>query len=133
MIRRALALRCPVCGERTLIRRWFGIVERCPTCDLKVERIEGHMLGYVGLNTIVCFTLTFLVILVGALLTVPDVPGWPLLLVALVPAALGPVLFFPFSRTLWTAIDLLLRPLGAGEVDPRYVLVDPDRDRPGQV
>jgi len=28
------------------------------------------------------------------------------------------------------AIDILLRPLRKGEIDPRYIVVDPDRDRP---
>jgi hypothetical protein len=45
-------------------------------------------------------------------------------------AALGPVLFFPPSRMLWTAIDMLMRPLRPGEIDPRYVVNDPHRDRP---
>jgi hypothetical protein len=44
-------------------------------------------------------------------------------------AVAGPLVFFPASRTLWTAIDLLMRPLRPGEVDPRFVLVDPLRDR----
>jgi hypothetical protein len=45
-------------------------------------------------------------------------------------ALLGPLLFFPASRMLWTAIDLLMRPLAPGEIDPRFVKVDPYRDRP---
>ena len=48
-------------------------------------------------------------------------------------AVLGPLVFFPSSRTLWTAIDLMMRPLLPWEVDPRFVKVDPlrDRKRPG--
>jgi hypothetical protein len=44
-------------------------------------------------------------------------------------ALLGPLVFFPPSRTLWTAADLLMRPLATGEIDPRFVVVDPERDR----
>jgi hypothetical protein len=35
--------------------------------------------------------------------------------VAVLTAVMFPVLFVPWSRTLWTAIDLLMRPLEPGE------------------
>jgi uncharacterized protein (DUF983 family) len=129
LIRRALLLRCPACGEGGVIKRWFGIVDRCPTCDLQIERIEGHMIGYIGLNVVVCFALLFVVLLVGALVMMPNIRPWPLIAAAAVPGVLGPILFAPGSRTTWTAIDMLMRPLRPGEIDPRYVEVDPARDR----
>jgi len=130
MLLRGLVHRCPVCAGRGVIRRWFSIEERCPTCDLKIERVEGHMIGYIGLNTIVCFTLTFLALLIGAIVMIPDIEPVALAVIALIPAAVGPILFLPSSRMMWTAIDLLMRPLIPGEVDPRYVLKDPARDHP---
>ncbi len=39
----------------------------------------------------------------------------PILVVALALAVLGPVAFYPFSRTVWAAIDLIIRPLEARE------------------
>jgi len=130
LVLRGLFHRCPVCGHGGVIVRWFGIVDRCPTCSFKFERVDGQMVGYIGLNTIVCFTATFLVLIVGSVLMVPDIQPVPLVLAALVPAGLGPVLFLPSSRTMWTAIDLLLRPLQPGEADPRFIKVDPARDHP---
>jgi uncharacterized protein (DUF983 family) len=130
LIVRGLLLRCPACGHGGVIHGWFGIVDRCPTCDLYIERIEGHVIGYIGLNVVVCFTLLFLVVLIGALLMAPDIKTLPLLVAAGVPGILGPILFAPGSRTTWTAIDLLMRPLRPGEIDPRFVKVDPARDRP---
>jgi uncharacterized protein (DUF983 family) len=132
LVRRGLLLRCPACGNGGIIKGWFGIVERCPTCDLLIERIEGHMIGYIGLNVIVCFTLLFGVLLIGALLMIPDIEPVPLLIAAGVPAIIGPILFAPGCRTTWTAIDLLMRPLRPGEIDPRFVVVDPPRDRPAR-
>jgi uncharacterized protein (DUF983 family) len=128
LIWRGLALKCPACGHRGLIVKWFGIRDRCPTCDLQVDRIEGHYIGYIGLNVLVCFTLTFLIVLVGTLAMVPDVDPWTLLILAVLPGIVGPVLFAPGSRTTWTAIDLAMRPLKPGEIDPRFVKVDPARD-----
>jgi uncharacterized protein (DUF983 family) len=129
LIGRGLLLRCPACGHGGVIKGWFGIVDRCPTCDLLIERIEGHVIGYIGLNVVVCFTLLFAVVLVGSLLMIPDIKAVPLFLAAAVPGLLGPILFAPGSRTTWTAIDMLMRPLRPGEIDPRFVKVDPARDR----
>jgi hypothetical protein len=42
--------------------------------------------------------------------------------VALLPlAAAVPVLFWPLSQTLWTAIDITMRPVTREELDPRFV------------
>ena len=39
------------------------------------------------------------------ILTVPDVPWQPLLAVALITNAIVPVVFYPYSKTVWVAID----------------------------
>ena len=78
----------------------------------------------------VVFGVMFVVLFSTVMISYPDTtPGW-LLWVLLAIALFGPVLFFPPSRMLWTAIDILMRPLRDGEIDPRYVAVDPYRDRP---
>lgn len=87
-------------------------------------------MGYVGINVIVSFSLTFVVLLAGTLITQPDIPVGPLIAAGLVPALAVPLLFFPSSRTVWTAVDLIMKPLLPGEIDPRFVRVDPDRDSP---
>lgn len=106
------------------------MVERCPTCTLKFERVEGHWIGSLGLNTTVVFAAMLFVLLGVTLLSYPELPTVPLLVTEVALALVGPLLFFPPSRTMWTAIDLLMRPLAPGEIDPRYVLVDPERDDP---
>jgi uncharacterized protein (DUF983 family) len=117
-LRRGLVGACPVCGGRRLFRRWFHMVEDCPRCGFHFERIEGHWLGSLGLNTVVTFVLLFAVLVVGLAVTVPDVPVLPLVLVGAGVGLLFPLLFFPVSRTLWTAIDLLARPPDASELAP---------------
>ena len=77
----------------------------------------------------VTFTATFVVLLVGAITLRPHIPFWPLVALALVPAGILPVVFLPSSHTLWTAIDLMMRPLTSGEIDPRFIVVDPERDQ----
>lgn len=91
------------------------MVERCPRCGLRFERTEGHWLGYLGLNTIVSFSLLFVVLVVGFVLAAPEFEIVPLLIAGGLTAVVFPVLFVPWSRTLWTAIDLIMRPLQPGE------------------
>jgi uncharacterized protein (DUF983 family) len=125
ILRRGLFGACPVCGGRHLFTRWFTMKERCPTCDFRFERVDGHWIGAIGVNTVCVIVLG-----VTTFSYFPDSPPITPLLVAEVTIALaGPIVFFQASRTLWSAMDLLMRPLKPGEVDPRVVLVDPLRDR----
>lgn len=91
--------------------------ERCPRCGLRFERIEGHWTGDLGINTVVSFGVLLLTLFAGVFATYPDVPTAPLLITAVSVAAVMPFLFFPFSKTIWLALDLMMRPLEPGEVD----------------
>ena len=105
--------------------------DTCPRCALRFERVEGHWIGSLGVNTTVVFGAMLTALLTSTLVSYPEVHVAFLLTTQLVLALLGPLAFFPSSRMLWTAIDLLMRPLAPGEIDPRFVVVDPYRDRPG--
>jgi len=80
----------------------------CPTCGAHFEREDGYFLGAYALNLIVAEMIG----LGGALylLFATDLRhlpiGWQMVLAGLL-AGLLPILFFPFSRTLWIALDLL--------------------------
>ena len=125
MMLRGLLQKCPACGSGHTHRRYFNMVVECPRCSLKFERIFGHSIGYIGLNTSVTFAFTFIVLLVGSIITQPDIPVVPMLIATFLTAVVLPVVFLPSAHTLWTAIDLLLRPLLPGEIDPRFIKVDP--------
>ncbi len=92
------------------------MLERCPRCDLRFNRIDGHWTGDIGINTIVSFGALLLVLLGGFAVTWPDPPGVVLVVVCVLTALLVPLAFLPFSKTIWLAIDLMLRPLEPGEV-----------------
>jgi uncharacterized protein (DUF983 family) len=118
MLQRGVVKHCPVCNQGHLFRRWFRMVDRCPRCGLRFERIEGHWSGDLGINTIVTFGALFLTLVVGLAVTYPDVPGVALFLTAVGVALVVPLVFFPFSKTLWLAVDLMMRPLEPGEAHP---------------
>ena len=113
-----LTKRCAVCGSGRLYDGWFRMKERCPRCRYRFEREEGFFLGaYVvnlavaeGLMAIVC--IAPLIYLSAAR---PDVSPWPVIVGGVIPAVVAPFVFYPFSRTIWVALELMLRPAESRE------------------
>lgn len=84
------------------------MVERCPGCGLRFEREEGYWVGAMIVNIAVA-ELAFLVVLVAGIgLMWPDVRWGLLTIVAVAVNAAVPILFYPYSKTLWMALDVLL-------------------------
>jgi uncharacterized protein (DUF983 family) len=114
--------RCPRCGAGHLFHRWFTIVARCPRCHLHFERESGYWTGALAINIGVT-SLVFVVVFVVALaITIPDIPVLPILAV-LVPLMIAvPIVYYPFSKTLWMAVDrAILQHLDPNErLDRRY-------------
>ncbi|MGQ0521712.1 MAG: DUF983 domain-containing protein [Actinomycetota bacterium] len=123
MLGRALLLRCPRCGARHVLATWFKMVERCPSCRLRFERESDFFLGAYVVNLAVTEGLLIVALFVYVFRAVsdPQTPGAPVLIAALACAIGGPLAFFPFSRTIWAAIDLAMRPVpaepAAGDAD----------------
>ena len=81
------------------------MVPDCPHCGLHYEREPGYWVGAVAINTTVVGILFAIVLVTFSAATIPDIP-WVTLLLAEIPVmAIGPVAFYPFSKTLWVAID----------------------------
>jgi uncharacterized protein (DUF983 family) len=93
---------------------WFTVNERCSACGLRFERgrdeEHDYWLGAYTLNFIVTEVVFGIGLLVVLLLTWPD-PPWRLLLwgggVLMI---VTPIVFYPVSKALWLAIDLVARP-----------------------
>ena len=108
---RALLRRCPDCGGRPIFDGWFRMRDRCPRCGIRLDRgEEGYQVGAYMFN-IVAAELTFAALFVGVLVaTWPD-PPWNLLLYGgMALMIVAPVVFYPFSKTIFLAFDLLFRP-----------------------
>ena len=89
---------------------------RCRGCGYRYERQPGFILGALTMNIIVTFALVALTLVVGIVVSWPDLAVAPILIVGLGVCALVPLLFNPFSHTLWAAVDLAMHPLDEAEV-----------------
>jgi len=130
MLWRGMRRRCPRRGSGGLFRHWFRMAPRCPGCGYRFAREDGfHFGGYV-----INFAVTEGVVgaaMFGYILAAaanPDTPLWPVFLGGALAAVLTPLLFYPFSRTIWAAIDLILAPLEPAE-EAEAILAREERHR----
>ena len=117
MLARGLARRCPRCGAGRLFTSWLRLRERCPRCAYRFEREEGFFLGAYVVNYAVVQALLLVLLFsyVAARSAGAEVPLAPFVAGGVAIAVVVPVVFYPFSRTLWAAIDLATRPLQPSE------------------
>jgi len=106
VLARALRLRCPRCGESALFTGPFTMQQRCASCGLTYEREPGYFVGAIYLNYGVTAVLAL-----GITWSLDLAVGLTLrqqLVVAIAVAALVPLAFFRYSRSLWLALDYLV-------------------------
>lgn len=110
---RAMRRRCPHCGGGPIFTSWSRLLPVCPVCGLGLERGEhGYWLGAYFFNLMAVETV-FSVWVVGFLVETWPSPPWELFQVTTVALmVIVPLAFFPFSKTLFLAFDLLVRPPG---------------------
>lgn len=116
MMGRAVARRCPRCGDGDIFSSWFTLREDCPTCGLRFEREQGYWIGAIIINTTVISVLFLAVFVGGILLTWPE-PEWgPILGVTIAVNLIFPIVFYPLSKTIWMAAELSWHPLEEDEI-----------------
>lgn len=120
MFTRGLTGRCAVCGKVRVRPAWLSVTPDCPRCNFKLERKDGHFVGAVGINTIVTFGFVLIAVIVGTAVTAPDIPAGRLSLIIVPLAVAVSIGFYPISKLLWSAIDVMMVPIEPGEVDPRW-------------
>lgn len=118
LLGRALLLRCPNCGEGPVLQHWLKARVRCGHCGMRLERGEhDYFMGSLLLN----FCLTGVILLVGVavlmLATSPDVPWDTLEWAGPLAMILLPLFLFPFTKLLWLAADIAMRPVSPEEME----------------
>ena len=110
MLWRGATLRCPRCGSGRVFAGPFKLKDRCPRCDLLFAREEGFWLGAyvinfgVGEGLVGIFLMVFLFVKINS----ESMRLAPWIIAGIALAIVLPILFFPFSRTIWAAIDLAM-------------------------
>lgn len=129
---RALRLRCPACGGRPVFVSWFRMCPSCPSCGLHFDREPegGYWVGSYTINLMLTEAALAATFLIGMWLTWPR-PPWDLLVYGDIGvAAIVPVLLFPFTKTLFIAVDLTFRPKEPEDYEtPREIAPHPTRPR----
>jgi uncharacterized protein (DUF983 family) len=100
--------RCPRCGSRDTFVSWFQMRVACPVCEWRFEKETGGYLGAMTLNYSAAIGLWLVVLVVGLILTVPDVPVMPLIVASVIVLVLVPLWFYPRSKTIWAAVEYLV-------------------------
>ncbi len=109
VLSRALWLRCPACGQSSLIERPFHIRHHCPECRSLFKREEGFFVGAILANVI---TTEFIILVVGLVsLLLVGASYETVLIVLFVVGVTFPLLFFHHSWSLWLALDYLIESL----------------------
>jgi uncharacterized protein (DUF983 family) len=130
---RALGRRCPYCASPGIYDGYFALRQRCPRCGVRFEREEGYFLGAYALNLIVAEFLGLGLAIV--LIFKTDLRDLQLIWQEVIAVALAiafPVVLFPFSRTVWIAMDLVFHPpRHSPEQQLRGRLVESDNDDSG--
>ncbi len=86
------------------------MVERCPECGYSFAREDGYWVGALIVNIAVAEAWFAVLFAAVVLATMPDVTWQPLLVVAVVTNGILPIVFYPYSKTLWMAVDLHIHP-----------------------
>jgi uncharacterized protein (DUF983 family) len=108
MLWRGCTKRCARCGSGHLFRRWFTMVDDCPRCGLHFEREQGYWAGALAINIGIAGAVFVLAFAVGLAVTAPDIPVVPLLAVIIPLMIIVPMIAYPFSKTIWVAVDRAL-------------------------
>ena len=122
LLTRGLLRRCPLCGAGRVFDSFFQVKPRCQRCHFPIRREEGHWIGAIGMNTIVSLGLLLVTLVGGFLLQGDERRVAPVMVSLGLVAVVVPLAFFGSSQTLWSAVDLLMRPLEpADDVDPAWI------------
>jgi uncharacterized protein (DUF983 family) len=106
---RSLRLRCPACGESTIVTHPFHIRHHCPHCLSLFKREDGFFVGAILANVVT----TELVILVVCFffLLIVGTSYESVLALLFVMALVFPVAFYHHSWSLWLGFDFIVESL----------------------
>ena len=110
---RGLRLRCPACGQSSIVERLFHIKHHCPACGVLFKREEGFFVGAIMVNVVTTEVVIILIYLASLLLT--NLEDQSIITILFVFGLMFPVAFYHHSWSIWLGFDYLIESL------PKYV------------
>lgn len=107
LIKRGLLLRCPYCGQGNIIKYPFWIKDCCPRCGYRFAPESGYFVGGYALNLVVVEIIGLIAVII--ILLRSNLSLYQQEVIGIGAAILLPIVFFPWSRTLWMALDLTVQ------------------------
>jgi len=107
--RRCVRLKCPSCGQSSIVERPFHIRHHCHTCHSLFKREEGFFVGAILANVVI----TELIVLAVCFfcLIVLGIDYSTVLWVLFTLAIIFPIAFFHHSWSCWLGLDYLVEDL----------------------
>jgi uncharacterized protein (DUF983 family) len=111
LVRMSLRRRCPRCGDGRIWDGWLKLRRTCDQCGFVAHRDEpDYFIGAYLVNLIVAELAAAIVCAIVVLVTWPDTPWTAVLWLGATAAIISPLVFYPFTVTLWLAVDVFFRP-----------------------
>lgn len=110
---RSLTRACPNCGARGVHRNYWKYLERCPSCQIHLERGEhGYVVGTYMFN-LVASELIFVAVMITWITRTWGHVAWDLVqYVGVAMMVLLPVVFYPVAKGLFLSFHLFWHPQG---------------------
>ena len=110
---RCLSLRCPACGNSSILRRPFQIRHHCSSCDALFKREEGFFVGAILVNVVTTESVIMVIYVLWLLMIGANYQSVLRLLFGV--GLLFPIAFYHHSWSVWLSFDHLVESL------PRYM------------
>ncbi|MCM3902382.1 MAG: DUF983 domain-containing protein, partial [Pyrinomonadaceae bacterium] len=109
LLRWCLLLRCPVCGNASIVSAPFRVNDHCSSCKAVFQREQGFFVGAILINVVT----TESVILLAYMASLPVINAHYQFVLAMlfVIAVSFPVAFYHHSWSIWLSFDHLVEGL----------------------
>src|SRR6266576_3519772 len=106
---RCLKLRCPACGQASIVERPFNLKHRCDFCGVIFKREEGFFVGAIMANVIA--TEVFILLAYFACILFTNLSDRVMLAILFGIGVSFPLLFYHYAWALWLGLDHLIEGL----------------------
>jgi uncharacterized protein (DUF983 family) len=106
---RCLKLRCPACGNASIVERPFNLKHRCTACHVYFKREEGFFVGAIMANVVV--TEALILAIYFACLLFARFDERITLTILFIIGITFPLAFYHHSWALWLGMDHLIEGL----------------------